>query len=161
MTNDLDLTQDNVVEKLRGASWVMLTTANAGGKLVSHPMVIQEVTDDADLYFFVGLQGDQADALQAGSQLNVAAAESGSWLSVSGRGEFVDNRAKLEELWNDEASAYFPGGLKDPNLGLMRVTTDSAQFWGLPGGKVAGIAQIVKARVSGERTSGGSDTVEL
>ena len=34
-----EITQEDVVNKLRDARWVMLTTAAADGKLVTHPMV--------------------------------------------------------------------------------------------------------------------------
>lgn len=159
-TNDT-LTQQDVVEKLRDADLVMLTTALPDGKLLSHPMTIQGVSEDADIWFFVGLQGGQAEALRSGPHVNLAVAEAGSWLSVAGDAEFVDDPALVGELWNDEAKAYFPGGKDDPDLGLLRVSGDSAQFWGLPGGKVAGLAQIVKAKATGEQAPGGSDTTEL
>lgn len=161
MAEDLTFTQQDTVEKLRAAKWVMLTTATGEGKLVSHPMTPQEVTPDADIWFFVGLEGDQADALRASKAVNIAVSEAGSWLSVAGRAEFVEDRAKIDELWDGQVDAYFEGGKADPNLGLLRVTTDSAQFWGVPGGKVAALAQIVKSKVAGDRVAGGSDTVEL
>ncbi|MFC7375511.1 MULTISPECIES: pyridoxamine 5'-phosphate oxidase family protein [unclassified Brachybacterium] len=156
-----NLSQQDVVDKLRASDLVMLTTALPDGKLLSHPMAIQEVTDDADVWFFIGLTGGQADALRQEPHVNLAVADAGSWLSVAGRAEFVDDHAKIDELWSDRAAAYFPDGKDDPDLGLLKVVGDSAQFWGLPGGKVAGIAQILKAKVSGERTAGGTGTTEL
>lgn len=157
-----DPTQQDVVTQLRDAKWVMLTTALADGRLLSHPMTPQEVTDDADVWFFVGLQGEQADALRdRDGHVNLAVSEAGAWLSVAGRAEFVDDRAKIDELWDGEVSAYFEGGKDDPNLGLLRVTGESAQFWGLPGGKVSALAQMVKAKVTGDKTAGGSGTTEL
>lgn len=156
-----DLTSDDVAEKLRDADIVMLTTAVGGDKLVSHPMTIQGVTDDADVWFFVGLEGDQAGALSDGSAVNISIAAAGSWLSVAGHAEFVDDHAKVQELWNDSAEGYFPDGPSDPNLGLLLVRTDSAQFWGLPGGRIAGAAHMVKAMITKGRAPGGTDTTEL
>ncbi|WP_394216560.1 pyridoxamine 5'-phosphate oxidase family protein [Brachybacterium vulturis] len=161
MTTNDTLTQQDVVEKLRDADLVMLTTALPDGKLLSHPITIQGVSEDADIWFFVSLRGGQAEALRSGPHVNLAIAETGSWLSVAGDAEFIDDRALVDELWNESAKAYFPGGKDDPNLGLLRVSGDSAQFWGLPGGKVAGLAQIVKAKATGDRAPGGTDTTEL
>lgn len=158
---DQTLSQHDVVDKLRDTDVVMLTTALPDGTLLSHPMTIQGVDDDVDVWFFVGLQGDQADALRHGPHVNLAIADAGSWLSVAGHAEFIDDRAVIDQLWNEQARAYFPDGKDDPNLGLMRVTSDSAQFWGLPGGKVAGLAQIVKSKVTGDRPPGGTATTEL
>lgn len=155
------LEQKDVVKILRDSGYVMLTTALADGKLLAHPMVPQEVTDDGDVWFFIGLQGDQATALLQNPQVNIAVSEAGNWLSVAGRVDFVDDQAKLAKLWNKEAATWFEGGLTDPELGLIKVTGESAQHWGLKGGKVAGLAQIVKAKVTGQRTGGGSSTTEL
>lgn len=161
MNDAQELSQHDVVETLRRARWVMLTTALADGTLLSHPMSPQEVTDDTDVWFFLSLDGGQAEALRTGPAVNIAVSEAGSWLSVAGRAEFVEDRAKVDELWNDEAGAWFEGGKEDPSLGLVRVTGDSAQFWGLPGGKVSALAQIVKAKVTGDRVPGGTSTTEL
>lgn len=160
MTDDT-LALEDVVETLRDADIVMLTTALPNGKLLSHPLSVQGVTDDGDVWFFVGLQGGQAEALRSASQVNLSISQAGSWLSVAGSAEFVEDRALVEQLWTKRAEAYFPGGADDPNLGLLRVSGESAQFWGLPGGKATGIAQILKAKVSGERPPGGTATTEL
>lgn len=155
-----NITREDVVEKLRKASWVMLTTATTDGKLVSHPMVPQETTEDADVWFVISRVGDQADAIRGGSQVNLAIAEAGTWLSVSGTVKFVEDRAKVDELWNESLKAWFTGR-NDPNVALVKVTSQSAQFWGTPGGKVQALARVVKNRVTGDRPGGGSQTMEL
>mgnify|MGYP001052912504 CR=1 FL=1 len=155
------LTQQDVAERLRRADLAMLTTALPDGTLLSHPMSIQGVSESVDVWFFLALDGGQAEALRGDPHVNLAVSEAGSWLSVAGRAAIVEDRAVIDELWNEQAREYFPDGKEDPNLGLLRVSGDSAQFWGLPGGKVAGVAQIVKAKVTGDQPPGGTGTVEL
>lgn len=157
---DEGLTVEKVVEVLDGATWVMLTTALADGKLLSHPMGIQETTPEADMYFIINTTTDQAIALRDAPQVNVSVAEAGSWLSVAGTAAFVEDRAKVRELWSDALEAYFEGP-DDPAIGLLRVSSESAQYWGVPGGKVAALAEIVKTRLTGGRPAGGTETVEL
>lgn len=156
-----DLTQDEVIDRMREEKLVMLTTVDASGKLVSHPMGVQQVTDDGDLYFFIGKQGDQADAIAAHPQVNVAFAKTGSWLSVAGTARFVQDDAKVRELWDGQVEAYFPGGADDPNLGLLLVSSESAQWWGQPGGPVRSLAEMVKSKVMGEKPKGESGRTEL
>lgn len=156
-----DITQDDVRTTLSKAPWTMVTTARTDGKLLSHPMVPQQVTADCDIWFFISRTGDQADVLHQGPHVNVAVDEAGSWLSVAGTAAFVDDAAKVDELWNDDVAAWFPGGRTDPDLGLLKVTTDTAQYWGTPGGKARGILEIAKAKVTGEKTGGGTRTVDL
>ncbi|MEJ6489292.1 pyridoxamine 5'-phosphate oxidase family protein [Leucobacter sp. USCH14] len=161
MSESTELTPETVIEVMREERFVMLSTATPDGKIVSHPMTPQEVTDDGDVWFFIGIQGDQADAIRANPQVNLAFAETGSWLSVSGVAEFVADRAKAEELWDGEVEAYFDGGLEDPNLGLLRVNGESAQYWGIPGGKVAAAVKIAAAKITGSEGPGRSGTTEL
>ncbi|AJK69329.1 pyridoxamine 5'-phosphate oxidase family protein [Corynebacterium marinum] len=155
-----EITKEDVVAKLRDASWVMMTTTDTDGKLLSHPMVPQQVTDDADVWFFISLRGGQAQALKANPQVNLAVSEAGTWLSVAAEVDFVEDRAKVDELWNKDVEGWFEGK-DDPALGLIRADSESAQYWGLPGGKMSALARIVKSRVTGERAGGGSETMEL
>ncbi|QGU05065.1 pyridoxamine 5'-phosphate oxidase family protein [Corynebacterium comes] len=155
-----EITKEDVVTKLRDASWVMMTTTDTDGRLLSHPMVPQQVTDDADVWFFISLRGGHAEALKASPQVNLAVSEAGTWLSVAAEVEFVEDRAKVDELWNRDVEGWFEGK-DDPALGLIRADSESAQYWGLPGGKMSALARILKSRVAGDRTGGDSGTMEL
>ncbi|WP_336659281.1 pyridoxamine 5'-phosphate oxidase family protein [Leucobacter sp. USHLN153] len=161
MSTETQLTPETVIELMREERFVMMSTATAEGKIVSHPMTPQEVTDTGEVWFFIGLQGDQADAIRANPQVNLAFAETGSWLSVAGKAEFVEDRAKAAELWDGQVDAYFDGGLEDPNLGLLRVSGESAQYWGVPGGKVMAAVKMAAAKVTGQEGPGKAGTVEL
>ena len=157
-TDELD--QADVVKILRGGDSVMLATALADGKILAHPMAPQEVTEDADVWFFLALDGDQAKALRTNPEVNISIAEAGNWLSVAGRVEFVDDEAKVDDLWSDSDKAWFDDR-RDPNLGLIKVITHSAQHWGLPGGKASGLFRMVKSKITGDRPAGGTQTTEL
>lgn len=156
-----ELTREKVVEIMRDERFVMLTSITPDHSLHSHPMTPQQVTDDAQVWFFVGLQGEQADALRANPEVNLAFAETGSWLSVSGRIQYVEDRAKVDELWSDDVAAWFEGGKEDPNLGLARFDGESAQYWGQPGGKVQALATLAKSKVTGDRPQGTSGKTDL
>lgn len=161
MSAPTELTPETVIDVMREERFVMLSTAAPDGKIVSHPMTPQEVTDSGEVWFFIGLHGDQADAIRSNPQVNLAFAETGSWLSVSGLADFVDDRAKAEDLWDGEVDAYFDGGIDDPNLGLLRVTGESAQYWGVPGGRVMAAVKIAAAKITGSEGPGRSGTTEL
>ncbi len=160
MSTSQEITQEQVVEIMREERFVMLSTATADGKIVSHPMTPQEVTSDANVWFLLGLQGGQADAIRVNPHINLAFAETGSWLSVSGVAEFVEDRAKVAELWNDQLDEYFSGP-EDPNLGLLKFVGQSAQYWGVPGGGVVAALKIMASKVTGSEPPGKMGTVQL
>lgn len=160
MSTPDQVSQADVVKVMRSERIVMLTTATGEGKLVSHPMTLQEVSDDVDVWMFIDLSSDHADALRAGPAVNLAVTGSGSWLSVSGTAELVHDRDRTEQLWDGSVDAYFDG-VDDPRLGLLHISGDSAQYWGVPGGAPAVLASMVKAKVTGTKPSGSSGTTEL
>lgn len=155
------LTRADIVEIMRGERFVMMTSVSPDGTLQSYPMTPQEVTEEGVVRFFLGLQGDQAENLRENGQVNLAFAEAGSWLSVSGTVEFEQDRATIDRLWNDSAKAWFEQGPEDPNLGLLRFEGQSAQFWGQPGGRTKALGAILKTKITGQRPQGSSKTVEL
>lgn len=151
-----------VVELLRDTRFVMLTSLGTAGDLLSRPMTIQEVTDDGDLWFFIGANTDQARALAADPRVNVGVSGNGAWVSVAGTGHLSTDRATIDRLWNSWVDAWFPGGKDDPNVALLRVEASSAEYWDSPGGgRVASLISFVKAKVTGEPLRGDNEATEL
>jgi general stress protein 26 len=140
----------------------MLTTINEEGALVSRPLAVQEVKDDGDLWFFTGLGTSQVAHVRRDSRVNVAFGKNTEWVSVAGAAEVVTDRAKIHELWNQAVEAWFPDGPDTPEVCLLRVDSDSAEYWSSPGGTAATVLQWVKSKVTHDRMSvGESGTVEL
>lgn len=146
--NDTTTTPDmaDVVKTLRGAKWVMMTVARRDGKLLSHPMTPKMVTDDANAYFFLALDSGQADLIQQGGNVNLSVSKTGNWLSLSGEMELIDDRGTVNDLWSKADEQYF-NGPTDPNLGLLRVKTESAQYWGLGGSKASAMVDLAKTKL--------------
>lgn len=127
------ISRSEVVELMRQERFVMLSCVSEDGSLQSYPMTPQQVQDDGDLWFFIGLQGEQARNLQQDPRVNLAFVDQGSWLSVTGQAQFVQDQAKVDQLWNEEADSWFEHGQDDPHLGLIHVRVESAQYWGSRG----------------------------
>ncbi|MET0997309.1 MAG: pyridoxamine 5'-phosphate oxidase family protein, partial [Marmoricola sp.] len=56
---------------------------------------------------------------------------------------------------------WFPDGPDSQQVALLHVEADSAEYWDSPGGRVATAVAFVKTRLTGERPSGHSESVEL
>ena len=50
----------------------------------------------------------------------------------------------MEELWDQLYRAWFPQGLEDLDLALLRVDVERAEYWDAPSGTMAEIAGFVK-----------------
>ena len=146
-----------VAELLKGERFGFLTTVRADGTLTSRPMTLQEVEFDGDLWFFAERDSNPVRDVAASPQVNVGVGSGGSWVSLTGDAEVVDDAAKKRELWNSAVEAWFPEGPDDEKVVLLKVHADSAEYWRAPGGRLSTAISFVKARVTGERIDAGEN----
>ena len=140
----------------------MFTTLNEEGALVSRPLAVQEVLDDGDMWFFTSATTSQVAHVRADPRVNVSFGKRTEWVSVAGTAHVVTDRQKIHELWNQMVEAWFPDGPDTPEVVLLHVDSDSAEYWTSPGGTAATVLQWVKSKVTNSRMSvGESGTVEL
>jgi len=156
-TDDLEAVR-SIMKDVRTA---MVTTITADGTLHTHPMTTQEAEFDGDAWFILSRTSETARNAAARPHVNVSYSGPSSWLSLAGTAELVDDRAKTAELWNRFVEAWFPGGQDDPDVTLLRVRGEGAQYWESPG-RVAMVASMLKSSVTKNPPSTGeSATVDL
>ena len=64
-------------------------------------------------------------------------------------------------MWNPVVEAWFPDGPDDPDLVLLKVDAESAEYWKAPGGRAATLLSYVKAKVNGEPMRGELGVVDF
>jgi general stress protein 26 len=138
-------------ELIKEVKVAMLTTID-WGVLRSRPMQTQDFDFDGDLWFFTSSETHKTEEIEKDRRVNVsyAAPDSNTYVSVSGTAEILKDRAKIEELWTPIHKAWFPEGPDDPNLVLLKVTVDQAEYWDSPSSTIVQVAGFVKALVTGE-----------
>lgn len=140
----------------------MFTTLNEDGALVSRPLAVQDVQDDGDMWFFTSANSSQAAHIRANPAVNVSFGRRTEWVSIAGTAEVVTDRQKIHDMWNQVVEAWFPDGPETPEVVLLHVNSDSAEYWTSPGGTAATVLQWIKSKVTHSRMSvGESGTVEL
>ena len=155
------------IEKLKGMlediDFCMLTTI-AGGKLRSRPMSTQELGPEGELWFFTRDNTHKMDEIAADNRVNVAYSkpDDNTYVSVSGAGSISYDRAKMEELWNPIHKAWFPDGLEDPNICLLKVDVEEAEYWESTSSTLVQLAGFVKAIATGQEADyGDHGTVKI
>lgn len=151
------LSRENAIpelaRKIEGIRFAMFTTRASDGHLHSRPMTTQEAEFDGDLWFFTSVQQELVEELEADPAVNVAYADDGKglWVSMMGQARVTRDGAKMKELYNAAVKAYFPGGLEDPDLRLIKVEVDQAEYWEAPHSKAARLFSLAKAAATGTR----------
>ena len=123
---------DKVRDMVAGIRIAMMTTVDEQGNLVSRPMAALQFDEEGNVWFFTKRSSPKVDQIEHNEQrVNVAFASvsDADYVSISGTANEVDDRAKIDELWNPQAKAWFPDGKDDPELTLLKVHTQMAEYW--------------------------------
>jgi general stress protein 26 len=144
-------------ELIKDIRFAMFTTRQADGSLRSRPMTTQNDPEDPEgnqpsLYFFASLTGEPVADLQRDPAVNVGYADPGrdSYVSVSGKATVVDDADRKKRLWSKFAEAWFPGGPEDPDLALVRVQIEQAEYWNVKESKVTQLFKMARANLTKE-----------
>ena len=57
---------------------------------------------------------------------------------------------KMKELWNPWVEPWFPDGVNDPDLGLLEVTVEDAEYWDAPSSKTQRLFGLARALSTGQ-----------
>ena len=152
----MDTAQTKDVEKIRSLikaiDFCMLTTVDEAGKLHSRPMSVNgHVESNGDLWFFTSDKSHKVDEVAARPEVNVAFADPGhqNYVSMAGRAEVVKDRSKIKELWQPHLRAWFPDGPDQPDVALLKVHVDHAEYWDSPSSTVAHVVGLAKSLLTG------------
>lgn len=117
--------------RLKALGVVQLTTCDGRGRLQSRPLAIQQADFEGVLWFFIARSSDIAAEVERNPRVNACCmdADEGFYLSVSGDARLLRDKAMVRDLWNSTSSAWFPGGLEDPELTLLKIAVDHAEVW--------------------------------
>ncbi|BAZ23728.1 pyridoxamine 5'-phosphate oxidase-related FMN-binding protein [Kalymmatonema gypsitolerans NIES-4073] len=138
----------------------MLTTVDEDGSLHSRPMSTNsEVEFDGDLWFFTYASSHKVTEVEQHHQVNVSFSDphKQNYVSVSGKAQLVRDRNKLQQLWKPQLKAWFPKELDEPDIALLKVSVEKAEYWDAPSGFVAHTIGLVKAITTGEKPNVGEN----
>ena len=133
-------------ELIRDVEVAMLTTVGTDERLYSRPMAALELEPNGVLWFFTRKSSGKVDSIRENSHVNLAYGSPSDhrYVSVTGRARIVENPAKAMELWKPSLRAFFPNGLDDPDMALLEVQVEGAEYWDAPSGwlvKMLGFAE--------------------
>jgi general stress protein 26 len=163
-------TTDDPITRLRELTTeqrtVMLTTQSRSGAtgtagLDARPLTVLDTDDQGSIWFLVSRSSDWVAALAADTPAVVTGADDddGSWFSVSGSVFIVDDRARITELWNPAAGAWFEGA-DDPDLVALRVQAAELSWWDSPSSGLVRLFKIAKAALGGDADDVGDHATE-
>jgi len=138
----------------------MLTTLDDDGTLRSRPLQTLQMDGNNALWFFTSVSSAKVhEAAGSDWQVNLSYAnpDTQGYVSISGTGTLVRDRGQMRLLWTEWAKLWFPKGVDDPDLALLCVTPQKAEYWDAPGSTLGQLYAFTKAAVTGEKDALGEN----
>ncbi len=140
-------------DKVEDVRIAMLVTVNANHEIHSRPMGTAELDEEGNIWFFTNEYSSKVDEISHENKVVVIYSNpsNNTYLSIKGTASLVDDRGKMKKLWNPIIKAFFPDGIDDPKLTLLKVDTEEAEYWDSNSSKMVVGFQMLKAAITGER----------
>lgn len=152
---------ETVKELIKDIEVAMLTTVS-GGKAVSRPMQTQETEFDGDLWFLTMKDTAKYQEILDNPSVNLAYAGK-SYVSISGTAQFIEDMERKKEYWNPVFDKLLETSYDDPNVILIKVTPETAEYWE-SGNKLKAVKKFAQKLTSKESMSDDNelnDTVDF
>jgi|SRR5687767_3040448 len=145
---------------------MLVTKGTESGEIHMRPMGLQGdvSTFGGTLWFFADDRSDKIREIERDPRvyLSFQNEQEHRYLQLAGTATLVTDRSKMRELYSPDVKAWFPDGVDDPHLLLIRIDVTNGTFWESPGGVVHVLASLTKSVVTGTPgKSGRSGTIDL
>ncbi|MES2547402.1 MAG: pyridoxamine 5'-phosphate oxidase family protein [Pseudomonadota bacterium] len=122
-------------ELIEEMSVCMLSTIDDESLIISRPMSPQEMCEQGAIWFLTDIHSSKVRHLQL---MNLAYSNEGqgTYVSISGHGETITDRARIEALWTPFAKPWFPEGVDSANLSALKFVPHIAEYWDAPNSKM-------------------------
>ena len=137
---------DKLWQMVQDIRIAMLTTRD-GGVLRGRPMECVQAEPSGTLWFFTGAASPKAGEVDEEREVALAFIDKAGqdYVSISGRATVVRDRARARALWTEDQRVWYPDGPDDPELALLKVTVEQAEYWDRPTSAVVGSQGLVRA----------------
>jgi general stress protein 26 len=145
----------NLDDLLEDMDVAMMITYSGGGAPHARPMQIAEAGDDGELYFATSLDSAKLRDIETDPRVMLTMQEGSVYVSLTGTAHPTTDRELINRLWSEAWQVWFPEGKDDPNIVILCVEPEEAEYWDNSGAEgVAYAMTALKAYVKGERPSG-------
>ena len=144
---------------LKDTHIAMMATTGPDGRMHARPMGTNHAEFDGDLWFLTDINSGKIDDIERDPQVLLTYADTSKqhYISITGKGEVVRDRAAIQAQWFEAARTWFPKGPEDPDIALIRVHVENAEYWDSPSSAALYLYGYLKAVATGERPEGGEN----
>lgn len=145
-----------LLDKINNTPSAILTT-RSGNELHSRPMKTVESQDFGVVWLFSDIHTDKTNELDRSPNVSVTYVNTQEeiFVAISGTATLQRDPKLIRKYWNPMLRSWFPKGVDDPNLALIKVTINMAEYWDTSPSAVTKLFNVAKAAVTGQKSAGG------
>jgi general stress protein 26 len=135
----------------------MMVTAGPEGSFDARPMATQKKEFDGTVWVLTPHESGKVGEIEHDSHVTLVYSDpkNENYVTVKGRAAVSRDKAKIHELWNPMYKAWFPEGVDDPRIAVVRVDVSEAQYWEASSNKLAFGVKYLAAAVTGGKVDVG------
>jgi general stress protein 26 len=150
---------DKVWEMIKDMRIAQMVTQDEAGRLYARPMGAYQDKFHGELWFFTSKDSPKVAEIERNAHVLLCYAnpEKNNYVSINGTARLVRDTAKQKELWHEFMRTWFPKGHDDPDIVLICVDVEEAEYWDSPSSTFVHAYGYVKAVLTGARPQGGEN----
>lgn len=153
----MELNQIEKIKELVSRSRVCMMGTLEDGFIRFRPMSHVDIDDEGNIWFFTSKDSWKAEDIQRNPtvQLIYLKENDSIYLSMEGMAQMVFDQQRMKELFNPFVKAWFPKGMKDPSLALLKVHPIGIEYWANDDSKILTYIKMLSSAVTGSQPSVG------
>jgi general stress protein 26 len=138
---------------VKDVSVCMFTTLDSEYNITSRPMSTVEVDEEGNAWFFTNEFSEKIQEVSKDNVVNLIYAHPSKniYVNVKGTCTVIIDRKRMEQLWEPGMKKWFPDGLDDAKICLLKVTTESAYYWNIASSRMGVFFRGLKSVAKGDR----------
>jgi general stress protein 26 len=131
---------------------MLITNEKSAENLSGRPMSISKIDEDGTMWFFTRASSYKVEEIEESKKVSIAITNESSqnYLMINGSGNLVSDKVKMKELWSSILKAWFPLGLNDPDIILIKVTPKEVNYWDSSSSTMVVLFNMLKAIATGK-----------
>jgi len=149
------------VEKLKklveDADMCLFATSLNQSPIPARPMSTREVDEDGNIWFFSRSTSHKNAEIKKDDRVQLFYSNPGSseFINISGTASIIRDIYKAKDLWSIWAKTWFPDGVDDPELTLIKVEPSDVHYWDTKSNSMVSLLKIMAGAITGKEMDDG------